>query len=183
MHRRRALEPVLAQQAPTEGRDTLVHMSLPPLPDSAIDLGVHASDWRAAVRFAGNALRRSGATRDSYTERMIQVIDEFGAYIVIAPGLALAHARPGPDVLTDGLSVVTLATPVLFGHPHNDPVSVIIGLAVATPEAHVHSVAELANVFNDPQAIPALAGATSAEEVWRVIGAEELPSDVAATAG
>ena len=157
-------------------------MSLPPLPDSAIDLGVPASDWRAAVRLAGNALRRSGATRDSYTARMIQVVDEFGAYIVIAPGLALAHARPGPDVLADGLSVVTLATPVTFGHPHNDPVSVVVGLAVATSDAHVHSVAELANVFNDPQAIPALAAATTADDVWRVIGATDLPNDVSAAA-
>ena len=154
-------------------------MSLPPLPDAAIDLGVHAGDWRAAVRFAGDALRRSGATRGSYTDRMIQVVDEFGAYIVIAPGLALAHARPGPDVLTDGLSVVTLATPVTFGHPHNDPVSVVIGLAVATSDAHVNSVAELANVFNDPQAIPALAGATSAAEVWRVLGVADAAGDVA----
>lgn len=158
-------------------------MSLPPLPDSAIDLGVHASDWRAAVRLAGNALRRSGATRDSYTERMVQVIDEFGAYIVIAPGLALAHARPGPDVLADGLSVITLATPVSFGHPHNDPVSVVIGLAAGTPEAHVHSVAELANVFNDPLAIPALASAKTADDVWRVIGADERPRDLSASAG
>jgi PTS system ascorbate-specific IIA component len=153
-------------------------MSLPPLPDSAIDLGVHASDWRAAVRFAGNALRRSGATRDSYTERMIQVIDEFGAYIVIAPGLALAHARPGPDVLGDGLSVVTFADPVLFGHPHNDPVGVVVGLAVSTPDAHVNCVAELANIFNDPNAIPALALAQNADDVWRVIGAPELPHDL-----
>ncbi len=157
-------------------------MPLPPLPDSAIDLGVHAADWRTAVRLAGNALRRSGATRDSYTERMIQVIDEFGAYIVIGPGLALAHARPGPDVLADGLSVVTLATPVVFGHPHNDPVRVVIGLAVETADAHVHSVAELANIFNDPEAIPALANAATAEDVWRVIGATDVPRDVSAPA-
>ncbi len=104
---------------------------------------------------------------------MIQVIDEFGAYIVIAPGLALAHARPGPDVLTDGLSVVTLAEPVVFGHPHNDPVRVVIGLAVSTPESHVTSVAELANVFNDPQAIPALAAASDVRAVQAILAAEE----------
>ena len=40
---------------------------------------------------------------------MIAVIDEFGAYVVIAPGLALAHARPGPDVLAEGLSNAGLA--------------------------------------------------------------------------
>jgi PTS system ascorbate-specific IIA component len=99
---------------------------------------------------------------------MIEVIREFGAYIVIAPGLALAHARPGADVLTDGLCVVTLVEPVTFGHPHNDPVSVIVGLAVAGADDHLQFVAELANVFNDPTVIPALAGATNAEFVQSV---------------
>jgi PTS system ascorbate-specific IIA component len=148
-------------------------MPLPPLPDSAVTVGAHASDWRDAVELAGEALARSGATEQSYSARMVQVIEEFGAYIVIAPGLALAHARPGPDVNHDGLSVVTLDDPVVFGHPHNDPVSVVIGLAVSTPEAHVTSVAELANVFNEPDAIPALAAAEDVAEVQRILTLSE----------
>lgn len=149
-------------------------MPLPPLPDSAVTVGAHAADWREAVQLAGEALAHSGATEQGYAARMIQVIEEFGAYIVIAPGLALAHARPGPDVNADGLSVVILDEPVVFGHPHNDPVSVVLGLAVSTPEAHVTSVAELANVFNDPDAIPALAAATSVDEVQRILKAEAV---------
>jgi Phosphotransferase system mannitol/fructose-specific IIA domain (Ntr-type) len=148
-------------------------MPLPPLPDTAVHLAAHASDWRDAVRLAGAALRRSGKTRDSYTQRMIQVIDDFGAYVVIAPGLALAHARPGPDVLGDGLSVVTLAEPVAFGHAHNDPVRVVVGLAVANPDAHVTSVASLANIFNDPDAIPRLIAATSIPEVQSIFGQQQ----------
>jgi PTS system ascorbate-specific IIA component len=108
---------------------------------------------------------------------MVEMIDEFGAYIVIAPGLALAHARPGPDVLADGLSVVTLVEPVAFGHPHNDPVGVVIGLAVATPDAHVTSVAELANIFNDPGAIPALADAATVADVQRIMSAGREESE------
>ncbi|KGJ77075.1 PTS ascorbate transporter subunit IIA [Cryobacterium roopkundense] len=145
-------------------------MSLPPLPLDAITIGARVGDWRAAVRAAGTALERSGATTVEYTERMVSVIDEFGAYIVIAPGLALAHARPGPDVLADGLSVVTLAEPVNFGHPNNDPVSVIVGLAVSDRDEHLRSVAALANVFNEATVIPALAGATDAEFVRALFG-------------
>jgi PTS system ascorbate-specific IIA component len=147
-------------------------MSLPPLPDSAIVLGDDASEWRAAVRSAGRALARSGATSDAYTERMIGVLEEFGAYIVIAPGLALAHARPGPDVLRNGLSVVTLAEPVPFGHPHNDPVRVVVGLAVTGADEHVASVAGLANVFNERTAIERLASAGTIDEVRRVFDGE-----------
>lgn len=146
---------------------------LPPLPLDAIDVSATATNWRAAVKLAGDALHRSGATSAEYTARMIQVIDEFGAYIVIAPGLALAHARPGPDVVRGGLAVVTLAEPVAFGHPHNDPVQVIVGLAVATSEAHLASVAALANVFNDPTVIPALAAATTADEIVALMAGAE----------
>lgn len=151
-------------------------MTLPPVPDSAVVLGADAADWRAAVRLAGRALTRAGATRSDYAERMIAVIEEFGAYVVIAPGLALAHARPGPDVRREGLAVVTLATPVAFGHPHNDPVRVVLGVAVSTPAEHVAFVAALANVFNDPRAVSRVASAANADEVREALGvaAEEV---------
>ncbi|WP_400994081.1 PTS sugar transporter subunit IIA [Agromyces sp. GXQ0307] len=144
-------------------------MTLPPLPDDAILLRAEVADWRDAVRAAGNALTRSGATLPGYSDRMIEVLEEFGAYIVIAPGLALAHARPGPDVRRSGLSVVTLAEPVAFGHPHNDPVRVVLGLAVSSAEEHVASVADLANVFNERDATDRIADAATPDEVRRVL--------------
>ncbi|WP_051138662.1 PTS sugar transporter subunit IIA [Agromyces italicus] len=145
-------------------------MNLPPLPDEAVVIGAHAVDWRSAVRETGRALTRSGATRSDYADRMIAVIEEFGAYVVIAPGLALAHARPGRDVRREGLAVVTLAEPVAFGHPHNDPVRVVVGLAVENAEEHVASVANLANVFNDAGAVDRLARARDAAEVRALLG-------------
>ena len=157
-------------------------MTLLPLPLDAIEIGVHAQTWRAAVTAAGDALQRSGATEAEYTERMIAVIAEFGAYVVIAPGLALAHARPGPDVLTAGLSVITLADPVAFGHPHNDPVGVIVGLAVRNAGEHLHFVAELANVFNDPQVIPAIADATDARAIRVLLGMSDASTEATAEA-
>ena len=149
-------------------------MSLPPLPENAIVIGAEAGDWRAAVMVAADALAASGAARPEYGREMIRMIEQHGPYVVIAPGLALAHARPGPEVLHDGLSIVTLASPVNFGHPHNDPVSVILGLAIATADEHLAAVAAVANVFNDSTAIAELAAATTAAEVQRIMGAVEL---------
>ena len=145
-------------------------MPLPTLAESAIIVGAEADDWRAAVRLAGRALFESGSTLPGYSDEMIRMIDEHGPYVVIAPGLALAHARPGPDVLADGLAVVTLATPVVFGHPHNDPVSVVLGLAIKSAETHLETVAELANVFNDSSAISRLTTAASVAEIQEILG-------------
>lgn len=145
-------------------------MALPPLTENAVVIRGEAATWRDAVRLAGTALAASGSTRAGYSDEMVRMIEEHGPYVVIAPGLALAHARPGPEVIADGVSVVTLKTPVNFGHPHNDPVSVIIGLAVVSIEGHLETVAELANIFNDASAIPAIAAATDAHTVIAIMG-------------
>lgn len=145
-------------------------MSLPDLPDEAVALGIRVDDWRAAVRAAGAVLTTCGAAEPAYSDEMIRMIEEHGPYVVIAPGLALAHARPGPTVIKDGIAVVTLATPVNFGHPYNDPVRVIVALAVVSSEAQIALVAELANAFNDSTAITDLADATSVAEVRQILG-------------
>jgi PTS system ascorbate-specific IIA component len=144
--------------------------AFPALPDSAIELGADATDWREAIELAGAALARGGATTAAYSREMIRMVEEHGPYIVIAPGLALAHARPGPTVLHDGLAVVTLTQPVVFGHPYNDPVRIVIALAVRSSENHLPLVAELANVFNDTDAIERLAASQSADVVRDILG-------------
>jgi len=145
--------------------------ALPALPDEAIQLHATAADWRAAVELAGACLTRAGTAEPAYADEMIRMIEEHGPYVVIAPGLALAHARPGPEVLSDGLAVVTLSTPVDFGHPHNDPVNVVLALAVHSPERHLRMVAELANLFNDSDAVQGLADAESVDQVRAILGA------------
>ncbi|MCS5716666.1 PTS sugar transporter subunit IIA [Herbiconiux sp. CPCC 205763] len=145
--------------------------SLDHLPDPAIALKATATDWRSAVRVAADALEAAGYADASYGDRMITLVEEYGPYIVIAPGLAMAHARPGADVHAPGLALVTLAEPVNFGHAHNDPVSVVIGLAATEADQHVASVAALANVFNDETIVPALAAAGSCDEIRRLLGA------------
>lgn len=146
-------------------------MTLPPLPDDAIVIGAVVPDWRAAVGVAAAALVASGAARPGYADAMIRMIEEHGPYVVIAPGLALAHARPDDQVLATGLAVVTLAEPVAFGHPHNDPVRVVLGLAVDSVGGHLESIAALANVFNDTGVIARLAAASTPDEVRALMGA------------
>ena len=130
--------------------------------------GLHRAPDLCVERAAHAALSAAGIAKPSYADEMIRMIDEHGPYVVIAPGLALAHARPGPEVQKDGIAVVTLATPIDFGHPYNDPVSVVLALAVGASDAHVALVAELANLFNDSSVIADLAAATSVEEVQRL---------------
>ncbi|HET8778964.1 MAG TPA: PTS sugar transporter subunit IIA [Agromyces sp.] len=141
-------------------------MNLPDaLPAEAIVTLARADDWRAAVRIAGERLVASGATTDAYTDEMISAIDEHGPYIVIAPGFALAHARPSPAVLQTGLSWVSLAEPVPFGHSVNDPVRLVVGLAATDHDGHIEAMSSLAAILADPAALDELLAADSPSRV------------------
>lgn len=147
---------------------------LPPLPEAAITVGASAPGWRDAVTLVAKALARADFARPAYAADMIRMIEEHGPYVVVAPGLALAHARPGPRSLACGMAVVTLATPIAFGHPHHDPVSVVVGLVSTTTEEHLVNVAAVANVFNDDGIVERLAAATDAATVREILGTAEL---------
>lgn len=139
------------------------------LPEQAIVIKAEAGDWRDAVTLAGNALVAGGATTDAYTDAMLAAIDELGPYIVIAPGLALAHARPSEAVLNTGLSWVSLAEPVEFGHATNDPVTLVIGLAAPDHDGHLEIMSALAGILADPERMSRLELADSAEHVRELL--------------
>jgi PTS system ascorbate-specific IIA component len=118
-------------------------------PAVAARVEVVARDWAAAVHAAAQLLVDTGAATTAYADRCVQIVREQGPYIVIAPGIALAHARPEDGAQALALTVVTLHSPVRFGHPTNDPVDVVIAFASPDHDSHVGLLAALARRLGD----------------------------------
>lgn len=118
--------------------------SVPPKAALAAVARRSVDDWRAAVRLACGLLEDQGAVTAMYAERCIAMVEEHGPYIVLAPGIALAHARPEDGVQRLGVSVATLAEPVRFGHEDNDPVDVVFAFGSPDKEQHVGLLSTLA---------------------------------------
>jgi len=137
------------------------------LSDNAIVLRAEANDWRSAIRLAGDALTATGSTTDEYTAEMIRAVEELGPYIVIAPSIALAHSRPSPAVLNTGISWVSLANPVTFGHTANDPVRLVVGLAAVDHDSHIATMSNLAGVLSGD--LDRLLEATTPEQLRELI--------------
>ena len=127
------------------------------------------SSWRESFALAGAGLVQSNRTTNQYTLDMIKSFEELGPYMVIAPGIALAHARPSEAVLETGLSLVTLATPVEFGSQSNDPVSLVIGLAAKDHDSHIDLMAALSELLMDDEKVNLLLNATNEVEVRRYL--------------
>jgi PTS system ascorbate-specific IIA component len=114
------------------------------------------SDRTSAIELAGKLLEQSGRVTSEYVSSMVEAVEEYGPYIVIAPGIALAHGKPDEEVIQTGLSLLVLKRPMSFGHEQNDPVSLVFGLAAKDHSSHVDLMGELAEFLGDQTKVNSL---------------------------
>ena len=132
-----------------------------------IRLQIAVRDWREAVLAGGELLVEAKICEPRYVDAMIQVVEKLGPYMVLAPGIALAHARPEDGVLRVGMSIVTLSTPVDFGSEANDPVKLVISFGGVDKNSHVGMLQELAIFLTEQSNQDLLTSATDVEAVLR----------------
>jgi mannitol/fructose-specific phosphotransferase system IIA component (Ntr-type) len=125
-------------------------------------------DWVEAVRLAGAMLVASGVVEERYVDAMVKVTQELGPYAVLAPGVAMPHARPEDGAKRIGLSILVVRNGVNFGSP-NDPVYVVVGFVAIDKTSHLSVLKELAELLDTPDIVEKLRNASSREEVVRII--------------
>ena len=124
-----------------------------------------AETWEDVIRHGGQLMVDAGFTDPTYTEAMIDVVRDMGPYIVLAPGLAMPHARPEMGAKQVGAALVTLEKPIDFGSPENDPVSVAIFLCAPNKDEHIQLLTVIATLFEDEEFLDAAVNFESIEDV------------------
>jgi mannitol/fructose-specific phosphotransferase system IIA component (Ntr-type) len=135
----------------------------------SIAVGAKADGWQSAVEHCGRLLVAGGVAEERYVPAMIRTVEEMGPYIVIAPGVAIPHARPEDGALKAGVSLVTLSEPVEFGSEENDPVDLLFGFATPGADAHVETIQALATFIGEQKNLEKLRQARTVEEVHEVL--------------
>ena len=146
----------------TTKNNVLVEM----LSENVVSLGVEGLDTpQEVIEYSGNLLKKAGKVNAQYVKDMIEAYDLLGAYIVMAPGLAMPHARPCGNVKENAISFVQLKKPVEFHSENNDPVKVVIALAGVSNDGHIDLLQALSNLLGTQDIV---------ERLSRVINYEEL---------
>ncbi|MBS3178558.1 MULTISPECIES: PTS sugar transporter subunit IIA [unclassified Pseudoclavibacter] len=136
---------------------------------TSVRLAAHALDWRQAVGQMGELLAERGFAKRGYTSNMVRVIERFGPYVVVGPGVALVHARPGEETIQNGLAVITYPEGVGFGHARYDPVRVVVGMTATSASEHLQLIAALAKVFDNEVVLGELVAAASPESLVELL--------------
>ncbi|WP_125706012.1 PTS sugar transporter subunit IIA [Lacticaseibacillus daqingensis] len=130
---------------------------------------------QAVITQTGRLLERGGYASAAYTEAMRASFALNGAYFVIAPGIALPHARPEAGALANGLSVLTLAHPVDFGNRANGPVRLVIGLSATGAGDHLAMLQAVVATLGDRWRVRQLLDCTTSADLFQALQVTDRP--------
>lgn len=139
------------------------------LNDKTIQVLDGVESWPQALEICARPLLISGAITPEYVTAIIAQHHKLGPYYVLAPGLAMPHARPEEGAKGPGLSLLKLYRGVNFGSEESDPVDVIIMLAAPDKHSHIEMIAALAELFSSDDDMAQLHRTNSLEEIKTII--------------
>ena len=104
---------------------------------------------------------------------MLKSYKKLKAYMVISPGIALPHARPDSSVIKSGISFIRLKKPVYFGHPENDPVSLVFSIAGTSGDNHIELIQILSEIVFDKNILNGLYTVKTKDDFLKLLSEKE----------
>lgn len=139
------------------------------LTEKKIQIVDSVSDWRQAVTISAEPLLADESINEYYIEAIFRSHEKLGPYYVLAPGLAMPHARPEQGAKKNGLSLLHIKEGVSFDADENDPIYVVIMLCAVSGDEHIRMITALAEIFCDEARLESLLNASTIEEINSVI--------------
>lgn len=109
----------------------------------------NCESWERAVERGGELLENINAIDHSYTKAMKKSILDNGPYVVIAPHVALLHARPEDGVKEVCMSLQIIRSGVSFGYEKRDPVKLVFAFGAIDSQSHLSALQKLMELFNN----------------------------------
>ncbi|MBX9974494.1 BglG family transcription antiterminator [Cytobacillus firmus] len=125
--------------------------------------------WQEALQMASQPLLADQSISQNYIDAMIENVNEMGPYIVIAPGIALPHARPEAGVNKLGMGFLQLKESCAFSEKPEHQVRLFFVLAAIDNETHLKALSQLSKMLSDSDNLEKLQNADTQADVLEII--------------
>jgi mannitol/fructose-specific phosphotransferase system IIA component (Ntr-type) len=125
-------------------------------------------DWKEAVNQAGKLLLDKDLIEPRYIKRMIEIVEDKGPYIAIAPEICLAHAGIEDGVNKSAISLLIIRDGIKLGHQF-DPIKFVFVLAPIDKKGHMPALTDIMDFANNSKLMEKAAAAESEAAVYRML--------------
>lgn len=139
------------------------------LTNEMIRTDVLVKNWKGAVESVGDILVQNQKVEHGFIRSMIEVVEEFGPYMILVPEIAFFHGRPGPNVHEPCLGLITLSEPVYFAEFENQKISCAFGFGAVDNESHLKMLMDVTDLLQDEEFINLITKNGSKDDILRVI--------------
>lgn len=139
------------------------------LSDENILISTQTFSWKESIQYVAQPLLEKQIISNSYIEAMIKSVEEYGPYIVIAPQLALAHARPEDGANQLGLSLAIFEKPVAFSDESDHQVQVVFCLSAIDSFSHLEVMKSLVGLIREKDKISKLIKAKDVQSIKQIL--------------
>ncbi|WP_375525467.1 BglG family transcription antiterminator [Paenibacillus terreus] len=150
---------------PKEFKPTLAELLTP----VRIAIREDISHWRLAIRTAAKPLLHDGSITDGYVRAMIDKVNQYGPYIVAAPGVAIAHARPEDGAVRASMSLLTIRKGVAFSSQPRHLVHLLFVVVGMDGQSHLKALSQLVDMLKDKRNRRMLGNIEKKAEIIRLI--------------
>lgn len=127
------------------------------------------NDWRVAIEESSRHLLEKRIIDHVYVEEMIRNVEEHGAYILIAPHVAMPHAmQSGSHVFDTTISFTKMNAPVPF-EEGSKSASLFFTLAAKEPKQHLENIQSLSELLMQDGLIEELLATETIEDYQMVM--------------
>ena len=123
--------------------------------------------WEDAVEKGFKPLVKGKYVDESYYKSIIELINNFGSYMVVSEGLAIPHAENMNNVHKSGISLLYLKHPVIF--PGNKKVNLLFCLSAVDKKDHVQSLEDIIRLEEEFSFRKKMAETNSKEEITEIL--------------
>lgn len=137
-------------------------------PESSISVIHAAKDWQEAIEFSMASLLAINYVNESYIQAIKDSTTRNGPYYILAPSVAMPHARPECGALKTGMSLTLIEQPVYFPE-NNEPIKLLIGLSAADADSHIGAIQALSELLCEDEILEQLLTAISEKQLADII--------------
>lgn len=131
-----------------------------------IQLTEKVANWQEAIRKAAIPLLNNHTIDEKYIDAMIENVEEMGPYIVLAPKVAIPHARPEDGVNKIGMSLLKIENAVSFSETDREKdVNLIFVIAAVDNEMHLKALSQLTELLEEEAVVDQLIETSNKEDI------------------
>lgn len=160
----------MTQAAPTTHLKTGLPGQRPSIKDLLTPDNIHTTSrtltWSQAVQRAFLPLLKKDAVTEGYVTEITNKLALNGPFMIVKPGVLLAHSAPSAKVHRLSMSLLKLDHPITFD---DEQIDVVIGLAPKGEKQHLRALSGLLGILQDPKQYHTLRYARNKQELVDLI--------------